>query len=49
MPIFIVGVNHCCFETKMTAVSVGTPQLNCLMPLLKVIHEGFIIKVSNLL
>ncbi|XP_074037929.1 glyceraldehyde-3-phosphate dehydrogenase [Leptinotarsa decemlineata] len=41
VPIFIVGVNHACFELNMKTVSASTPSLNCVMPLLKVLHENF--------
>ncbi|KAG5876398.1 hypothetical protein JTB14_010508 [Gonioctena quinquepunctata] len=44
VPIFTVGVNHACFELNMKAVSAGTPSLNCVMPLVRVLHDQFQIK-----
>nr|CAI5849280.1 unnamed protein product [Callosobruchus analis] len=44
VPIFIFGVNQCCYELDMKVVSAGTPCMNALMPLLRIIHEHFCIE-----
>ncbi|XP_050311206.1 uncharacterized protein LOC126746856 [Anthonomus grandis grandis] len=44
IPVFAVGVNHTCYKPAMKIVSVGTPTLNCLAPILRVLHENFTIE-----
>ncbi|CAG9763351.1 unnamed protein product [Ceutorhynchus assimilis] len=41
IPIFTMGVNHTCYKPLMKTASVGTPSLNCLTAMLKVLHENF--------
>ncbi|CAH1956752.1 unnamed protein product [Acanthoscelides obtectus] len=44
VPIFIFGVNQTCYELDMKVVSAGTPCMNALLPLLKILHEHFSIE-----
>ncbi|CAG9813425.1 unnamed protein product [Phaedon cochleariae] len=41
VPIFIVGINHACFDVNMKTVSAASPSLNAVMPVLRVLHENF--------
>lgn len=45
VPMFVVGVNHCCFTPQMKTISAANPQMNCLMCLLRVLHESFDVQV----
>lgn len=43
-PIFVMGVNHDCYENNMRVVSGGSGTTVALAPLLKVVHENFAIE-----
>lgn len=40
-PMFVVGVNHKCYEPEMTVVSNANCSTNCIVPLCHVIHDNF--------
>ncbi|XP_022916656.1 glyceraldehyde-3-phosphate dehydrogenase-like [Onthophagus taurus] len=40
-PMFVVGVNHECWDPEMQVISCASCTTNCLAPLCKVIHENF--------
>ncbi|KAK9700707.1 Glyceraldehyde 3-phosphate dehydrogenase, C-terminal domain [Popillia japonica] len=40
-PMFVVGVNHDCYDPEMQVISCASCTTNCLAPLCKVIHENF--------
>lgn len=46
VPMFVLGVNHSCFDPAMKAVSAGSPSMNCLLVLLRVLHENFDVQVN---
>lgn len=43
-PIFVMGVNHDCYQNEMKVVASGSNTVNALAPLVKVVHENFIIE-----
>lgn len=47
IPMFVFGVNHCCYDLEMKTVSATTASMNCLASLVRVIHENFDIQVSS--
>lgn len=49
IPMFVVGVNHECYENKMTVVSCTTCTTNALATLAKVIHDNFQIELGAML
>ena len=40
-PMFVVGVNHECYNPEMTIVSNANCSTNCIVPLCQVIHDHF--------
>lgn len=47
VPMFVVGVNHCCFDPAMKTLSASSPQMNCTTCLLRVLHENFDVQVRQ--
>lgn len=45
-PMFIMGVNHDCYDPCMTVVSCASCTTNALAPLVKVIHDNFEVDVG---
>lgn len=48
IPMFVVGVNHECYNNKMTVISCTTCSSNALCTLAKVIHDNFDIELGLL-
>lgn len=46
IPMFVVGVNHECYENNMTVISCATCTTNALATLGKVINDGFHIELG---
>ncbi|KAJ8972128.1 hypothetical protein NQ314_000354 [Rhamnusium bicolor] len=40
-PMYVVGVNLCCYSPKDAVISMASCTTNCLAPLAKVVHEKF--------
>ncbi|KAL1497673.1 hypothetical protein ABEB36_008595 [Hypothenemus hampei] len=49
IPIFCVGVNHTCYKPTIKTASIGTPSLNCLTTMLRVLQENFKIEKATAL
>ncbi|KAJ8923247.1 hypothetical protein NQ315_001803 [Exocentrus adspersus] len=41
IPMFVMGVNHACITKEMKSISATSPSMNCLAPILRVLHEFF--------
>lgn len=48
MPMFVVGVNHECYDTKMTVISCTNCTTNALATLAKVINDNFQIELGTM-